>query len=80
MTVIKKKYVGIKDASKYTSIPVKTLYEWASLGKIPSIKMGRRVLFDLDDIDKAMASLKRPYLEHDKTVDKIIGDIRNDSV
>jgi excisionase family DNA binding protein len=80
MTVIKKRYVGIKEASKYTSIPVKTLYEWASIGRVPSIKMGRRVLFDLDDIDKVMASLRRPYLQHDITVDKIVGDIRNDSI
>ncbi len=80
MTVIKKRYGGIKEASKYTSIPVKTLYEWASTGRMPSIKMGRRVLFDLDAIDKVMASLGRPYLEQDKTVDKIVGDIRNDSI
>lgn len=80
MIVIKKRYVSIKEASKYTSIPVKTLYEWASIGKVPSIKMGRRVLFDLDAIDKVMISLRRPYLQHDKTVDKIIGDIRIDSI
>jgi excisionase family DNA binding protein len=80
MTVIKKRYVSIKEVSEYTSIPVKTLYEWASIGRVPSIKMGRRVLFDLDAIDKVMASLRRPYLQHDITVDKIVGDIRNDSI
>jgi len=32
------------------SIPVKSLYELASQGRIPSIKLGKRVLFDLQDI------------------------------
>ncbi|MBC6931285.1 MAG: DNA-binding protein [Candidatus Brocadia sp.] len=53
-----KRYANIKEVSEYTSLPVKTLYEWASLGRIPSIKLGRRVLFDLNDIDNFMASLK----------------------
>ncbi len=70
-----KRYANIKEVSAYTSLPVKTLYEWASIGRIPSIKLGRRVLFDLNDIDKVMVSLKRPYLQHEKTANKIIGDI-----
>ena len=44
---MEKRYASIKEVSKYTSLPVKTLYEWASIGRIPSIKLGRRVLFDL---------------------------------
>ena len=75
-----KRYASIKEVSEYTSLPIKTLYEWASIGRIPSIKMGSRVLFDLHDIDNVMVSLKRPYLQQDKTVDKIVGDIRNESI
>ena len=41
---IPERYVDIKAASKYTSLPVKTLYEWSGQGKMPSIKIGRRVL------------------------------------
>ena len=70
---MKKRYASIKEISEYTSLPVKTLYEWASIGLIPSIKLGRRVLFDLEDIDRLLASLKRDTGE--KTVNKIIGDI-----
>ncbi len=69
-----KRYANIKEVSEYTSLPKTTLYEWAGQGKIPSIKIGRRVLFDLNDIDKVMASLKRPYLQHENTANKIIGD------
>ena len=77
---ITKRYANIKEVSEYTSLPVKTLYEWAAIGKIPSIKLGRRVLFDLNDIDKVMASLKRPYLQHEKTVNKIIGGVHGNDI
>jgi excisionase family DNA binding protein len=70
------RYVNIKVASLYTSLPVKTLYEWASIGKIPSIKIGRRVLFDLHDIDKVMDSFKRSTNQCEMIANKIIGDLQ----
>ncbi len=70
-----KRYANIKELSEYTSLPAKTLYDWASTGKMPSIKIGRRVLFDLHDIDNLMTSLKRNYYQNEKTTNKIIGDI-----
>lgn len=72
---MKKRYVNIKEVSEYTSLPVKTLYDWASQGKIPSIKYGKRVLFDLEDIDLLMTNFKRNTKQHDQTVNKIVGDI-----
>ena len=72
------RYVDIKTVSKYTSLPVKTLYEWSSTGRIPSIKIGHRVLFDLHDIDNVMAKLKRPCNRSDTVANKIIGDIQGD--
>jgi len=77
---ITKRYVDIKRVSKYTCLPVKTLYEWAGTGRLPSIKIGRRVLFDLNDIDKAMTRLKRPYLQHEKTANKIVGDLHSNDI
>ncbi len=77
---ITKRYANIKDVSAYTSLPIKTLYEWASIGKMPSIKIGRRVLFDLDDIDELMASLKRPYLQYEKTANKIVGELHGNNI
>ncbi len=77
---ITKRYANIKEVSEYTSLPVKTLYEWAAIGKIPSIKLGRRVLFDLNEINKIMASLKRPYLQHEKTANKIIGGVHGNDI
>lgn len=74
-TVMAKRYFNIKEISEYTSLPIKTLYDWASQGKIPSIKYGSRVLFDLHDIDQKLTSLKRNSEQRRKTVDKIVGDI-----
>ena len=70
-----RRYVNINEVSEYTSIPVKSLYELASQGRIPSIKYGRRVLFDLQDIDKMMESMKRTCNKEEKIVNKILGGI-----
>ena len=78
--IMTKRYANIKEVSEYTSLSVKTLYEWASLGKIPSIKIGRRVLFDLHDIDKIMNSMKRTDNQEEKITNKIIGDILVDEI
>ncbi len=77
---ITKRYANIKEVSEYTSLPVKTLYEWAAIAKIPSIKLGRRVLFDLQDIDQIMASLKRNYNQIGKTANKIVGDLHGNGI
>ena len=72
------RYVDIKRVSRYTSLPVKTIYDWSNQGKFPCIKYGRRILFDIQDVDKAMANLKQPYLDHENTVNKIIGVLHGD--
>jgi len=69
---MEKRYANIKEVSCYTSLPIKTLYEWASLGRIPSIKMGRRVLFDLNDIDSFMSSLKRDTGHRERVIKKVL--------
>ena len=76
----RERYVDIKRVSKYTSLPVKTIYDWSNQGKFPCIKYGRRILFDIQDVDKAMANLKQPYLNYEKTVNKIVGDIQGDGI
>jgi excisionase family DNA binding protein len=73
--LIQRRYVNIKGVSEYTSLPVKSLYELAGTGRIPSIKMGRRVLFDLHDIDEVMASMKRTNNKEERIANKINGDI-----
>ena len=72
MTDMKKRYVSIREISVYTSIPVKTLYEWSSVGKIPCIRLGRKLLFDVHEIDQLMASMKCNDNKEEKIVNKIV--------
>ncbi len=78
--LIQRRYVDIEKVSKYTSLPVKTLHEWADQGKVPSIKIGHCVLFDLHYIDKVMASLKRTNNQEENIVNKITGNIHNSNI
>ncbi len=73
-----KRYVSIKEVSEYTSLPVKSLYELAATRRIPSIKFGQRVLFDLHDIDKIMESSKRNQEEYGTTSNKIVENAYGD--
>ncbi len=78
--VVAERYVDRKTVARYTSLAESTIYEWAGQGKIPSIKIGRRVLFDLHDIDELMESLKRTNDREVKTVNKIVGDLRGNHI
>ena len=78
--VNRERYVDIKKVSRYTSLPVKTIYDWSNQGKFPCIKYGRRILFDIQDVDKAMAKYKKPYLEIENTVNKIFGDLHGNGI
>lgn len=78
--VNRERYVDIKKVSMYTSLPVKTIYDWSNQGKFPCIKYGRRILFDIQDVDKAMANLKQPYLKYEKIVNKTVGDLHDNSI
>ena len=69
-----KRYCSIKELSKYTSLPMTTLYEWVAQRRIPSIKIGRRVLFDLREIDKLMSKLKRCEKSFNETAGRIVGE------
>ncbi len=76
----KERYVDIKAISRYTSLPIKTLYEWSGTGRIPSVKIGRRVLFDLHDIDKIMDSFKRSSNQCETTANKIVVDVHGNGI
>lgn len=45
------RYVDVKRVSGYTSLPVKKIYDWSNQGKFLCMKYGRRILFDLQDVD-----------------------------
>ena len=74
------RYVNAKALSKYTSLPVQTIYEWARKGKFPCVKIGRKVLFDLKEIDKIMDLNKHYADQHEATPVEIVGGVTGDSL
>jgi len=61
MTVFwaKKRLISVAEAAKYFGVQKSTIYSWAWRRKIPSVKMGRRLLFDQEDLDRMIEAGKR---------------------
>lgn len=57
---VEKRLIGVGEAAHYLGIQRSTLYSWAERRKIPSVKMGARLLFDLQDLDRLIEASKRP--------------------
>jgi len=49
---LKRRLVGINELSEYLGIKKQTLYDWVWLKKIPYIKCGKLIRFDLKRIDE----------------------------
>ncbi len=47
-----KRLISVEDAARYLGVQKSTIYSWAWRRKIPSVKMGRRLLFDREDLDR----------------------------
>ena len=52
------KYKTIRQASGYTSICQNTLYDLVRREEIINIRVGRRIYFDVEDLDKFMLERK----------------------
>ena len=48
--------VNIEELSEFLKVKPKTLYQWAELGQIPSVKLNGALRFDLEDIKKWVES------------------------
>jgi len=49
---VERRYLGIKETSQYLGVAAGTLYSWVCYRKIPFLKIGRLVKFDLKRIDQ----------------------------
>lgn len=58
-----KSLIDAKGLSEYLNISIETVYAWTSQKRIPFIKMGRIVRFDLHDIDKWLENKKQKVYE-----------------
>lgn len=54
-----KQLLTVEEAAKYFGVQKSTIYSWAWRRKIPSVKMGRRLLFDQEDLDRIIEAGKR---------------------
>lgn len=51
-----RRLIGIKEAARYLDISTNTLYTWVSQKRIPHVKIGRLVKFDLETLDRFIES------------------------
>jgi excisionase family DNA binding protein len=56
--VMNKRLLDAKSAANYLSISRALLYQWNAKGKIPSVRINSRRLFDVLDLDRFVDSLK----------------------
>ncbi len=59
MAVFEKRLISVEDIARYLGVQNSTIYSWAWRRKIPSVKMGRRLLFDQEDLDRMIEAGKR---------------------
>lgn len=60
---LNKKLVKIEELASYLDTPVATLYTWTHQRKIPHVKMGRSLRFDLVEIDQWIEQRKVARVE-----------------
>ena len=56
---MKTRLLSVEEAAFYLGVQKSTIYSWAWRRKIPSVKMGRRLLFDREDLDRIIEERKR---------------------
>jgi len=69
----KRKLLSVGEAAEYLSIAEWTIRSWVSQRRIPVVKLGRRTLFDVNDLDQWIEQHKIPavYCEND-SLDSVI--------
>lgn len=55
---MKKRLLNIDELTDYTGLSKNTLYTWVCQRRIPFLKIGRLVKFDLSDVDLWLDGLK----------------------
>ncbi len=55
----KTRLLSVGEAAQYLGVQERTIYSWASQEKIPSVHIGRRLLFNQEDLDRMIEACKR---------------------
>jgi excisionase family DNA binding protein len=56
--VVNKRLLDAREAARYLSISRAKLYQWTGKGKIRSVRIDARRLFDVQDLDELVEKLK----------------------
>lgn len=67
-----KRFIGIKELSEYLDIKVGTIYSWTHMRKIPYYKIGRRVKFDREKIERWLKNKEVKPFDYRAKVDKLV--------
>ncbi len=54
-----KRLLSVEEAAKYLGVQKSTIHSWASQKKIPVVHIGRRLLFNQEDLDRVLEAGKR---------------------
>ena len=57
---MEKRLLKVREVAVYLGIRPATVYAWARAQKLPSLKIGGRLLFDRRDLDRLIEKSKRP--------------------
>lgn len=49
---MEKRFLNVRELAEYLGIKRHTIYTWVSMKRIPYVKMGGRVMFDMRDVEK----------------------------
>ncbi len=55
----KKRLLSVGEAAQYLGVQERTIYSWASQETIPSVHIGRRLLFHQEELDRMIEACKR---------------------
>ena len=69
--MLEKRFIGVKELAEYLGIKDKTVYTWVHMRKIPYVKMGGLVKFDLKKIEKWVKEREVEAVDWDDFFDKI---------
>ncbi len=56
---MKNRLLNVEGSARYLNVRKSTIYSWAARKIIPSVKIGRRLLFDRKDLDDLIEKGKR---------------------
>lgn len=55
--------IGIREAAERLGLTVGTLYNWVSQGRVPSVRLGGRRLFDVRQLERFVQEASTPERE-----------------